>query len=172
MKEERLFKGLIFDLVRATFKDKDQEIVRDIIRHNGGVGILVVDQDQVLLVKQFRHAIDCETWEIPAGKLEKGEDPKSCGIRELNEETGFECSSLSLFSSFYTTPGFCDERIYLFEAIHPKKAENKLEQDPNENVSHQWFSLEQAKEMILSGKIEDAKTIIAIQYALSKRKDI
>ena len=100
------------------------------------------------MVSQPRQAIGKQTWEIPAGKLEYGENPKECGIRELNEETGYECSSFDYFTSFYSTPGFCDEKIYLFQAKDPTPVKNKLDQDKDENVTHQWFDLEKVKEML------------------------
>ncbi len=169
MKETTIFKGIIFDLVRAEFDGGDHTIVRDVIRHPGGVGILVIDQGKVLLVSQPRQAIGKQTWEIPAGKLEYGENPKECGIRELNEETGYECSSFDYFTSFYSTPGFCDEKIYLFQAKDPTPVKNKLDQDKDENITHQWFDLDKAIEMIQEGIIDDAKTMIALQHALIER---
>lgn len=171
MKEELLYKGIIFDLVKAQFPSETKPIIRDVIRHPGGVGVLVIKDGKVLLVSQCRQAINKKTLEIPAGKLEYNEDPKTCGIRELNEETGYECEDFHLFCSFYTTPGFCDEKIYLFEAKNPVKVTDKLEQDENENVSHLWLELDKINAYIEQGKIEDAKTIIALQYALAKGKE-
>ncbi len=104
--------------------------------------------DQVLLVKQHRFAVDQFTWEIPAGKLEYGEDPVSCGLRELNEETGYTCEKLEMLHSFYSTPGFCDERLWVYQAIHPSKAEHKLPPDPDEDITIQWFTLHELKQML------------------------
>lgn len=109
MTEKVIYEGPIFTLVKEDVTIKNKVYQRDIIHHPGGVGILCMINHKILLVKQVRQAIDLETIEIPAGKLEYGEDPLECGMRELNEETGYACSSMRLIQSFYTTPGFCDE---------------------------------------------------------------
>lgn len=167
MNEEKLiFNGSIFTLVTKQVEINGLQVQRDIIRHPGGVGVLVCQDHKILLVKQFRHAINQETLEIPAGKLEYGEDPKVCGLRELNEETGYTCQSLVPVFSFVSTPGFCDERIWVFEAKHPEKADIRLEQDPDENIEYIWMDLHRAYGKIRKGQIEDAKTVIAIQHAM------
>lgn len=170
MSEKLIHKGMIFDLVQKEFKEHNKTFQRDIIHHPGGVGILALKDDKVLLVKQRRQAVDCDTLEIPAGKLEYGEDPKACGIRELNEETGYESDHFSLVTSFYTTPGFCDERIYIFKAEDVRPVQQKLEQDEDENVTHCWVELDQALEMIKNQEIEDAKTMVALQYAALEKR--
>ena len=81
-----------------------------------------------------RPAIGKETLEIPAGKLEYGENPMECGLRELNEETGMACDKLELLLSFVSTPGFCDERIWIYKAINPRKADIKLSLDEDEEI--------------------------------------
>ena len=104
-KENIIYKGKIFDLIQKDVVINDKIYQRDIIRHPGGVGVLVTKEGKILFVKQFRHAINKETLEIPAGKLEYGEDPKTCGMRELNEEAYLECEELQLITSIVSTPG-------------------------------------------------------------------
>ncbi|HBJ07041.1 MAG TPA: NUDIX hydrolase, partial [Erysipelotrichaceae bacterium] len=110
-----------------------------------------------------------ETLEIPAGKLEYGENPMECGLRELNEETGMACDKLELLLSFVSTPGFCDERIWIYKAINPKKADIKLSLDEDEEIDTLWLDLETAFEYTRNGKIDDGKTVIAISQMMAER---
>lgn len=169
-KENVIYKGKIFDLVQKNVVINNKIYQRDIIRHPGGVGVLVTKENKILFVKQFRHAINKETLEIPAGKLEYGENPKTCGIRELNEEAYLECEDLQLITSIVSTPGFCDELIWIYEAKNIKATTHHLAQDEDENIDLVWLDIKDAYQMILDQKIDDAKTIIAIQYAYINRK--
>lgn len=169
-KENVIYKGKIFDLIQKNVVINNKIYQRDIIRHPGGVGVLVTKENKILFVKQFRHAINKETLEIPAGKLEYGEDPKTCGIRELNEEAYLECEDLQLITSIVSTPGFCDELIWIYEAKNIKATTHHLAQDEDENIDLVWLDIKDAYQMILDQKIDDAKTIIAIQYAYINRK--
>lgn len=169
MKEKEVFKGMIFTLVEKNVKIHGQEYRRDIIRHPGGVGVLCIIDHKILLVKQYRHAIEKETLEIPAGKLEYGEIPMECGLRELNEEAGYDCEKLELVQSFVSTPGFCDERIYIYKAIHPKKTRNRLSMDEDEEIETIWMDLDEAYEKTKTSEIDDAKTVIAILHAMLER---
>lgn len=166
MKEKEIYKGIIFDLVQKEVEIKGKTYLRDIIRHPGGVGVLAVQDGKILLVRQYRHAIGKETLEIPAGKLEYGENPRTCGLRELNEETGYECDEFVELPSLVSTPGFCDERIWLYQAKGLKKAENKLDLDEDEEIDMIWLSLEEAYNKMMNKEIDDAKTVIALQHAI------
>lgn len=171
MTEKVIYEGPIFTLVNEDVTIKNKVYQRDIIHHPGGVGILCMIDHKILLVKQVRQAIDLETIEIPAGKLEYGEDPLECGMRELNEETGYACSSMRLIQSFYTTPGFCDEKLWIYEAIDPIEAKEHLPQDEDEGLHSFWLPLEEAYSKVLNQEITDAKTIIAILYAVAARRE-
>lgn len=153
MEEKLIYKGIIFDLVQKNVKIKDKMYKRDIIRHPGGVGVICIIDGKILLVRQERPAIGKETLEIPAGKLEYGEDPMECGLRELNEETGMACDKLELLLSFVSTPGFCDERIWIYKAIHPRMADVKLSLDEDEEIDTLWLDLETAYEYTRNGKL-------------------
>lgn len=165
MEEKEIYKGAIFTLCQKEVEINHLKCQRDIIHHPGGVGILLIQNYEILLVSQFRHAINKTTLEIPAGKLEYGEDPEACGFRELNEETGFTCKKLKLILSFVSTPGFCDERIWIYQAIEPEKAKVHLPLDEDEDIEQVWLDLDAAYQMCMDGKIDDAKTVIAIQHA-------
>lgn len=168
MKEKELYSGPIFKLITKDVMIKDKAYRRDIIRHAGGVGILVIQDHKILLVRQMRHAIDQTTLEIPAGKLEYGEDPKSAGLRELNEETGLDCKELKLVQSIVSTPGFCDERIWIYEAIDCFQAEHKLSMDEDEEIETIWMPLKEAYQKLCANAIQDAKTVVAILHACMK----
>ncbi len=170
MEEKEIFKGAIFTLVQKEVEINSLRVNRDIIKHPGGVGVLLLIDHKICLVRQFRHAINQETLEIPAGKLEYGENPKECGLRELNEEARYEASDLELVYDIVSTPGFCDERIKIYKAIHPKKASVYLPQDIDEDLQLVWMDLDEAYKKCLNQSIVDAKTILAIQYAKLEEK--
>lgn len=136
---------------------------RDIVRHPGASAIIpFIDDDRVILVNQFRKALDRNLLEIPAGKLDKGEDPKLCAIRELVEETGYKAEEVTYLGTIATAPGFCDELIYLYKATGLSKGEKSLDDDEFTEVK--VFTLEEIKEMIKSGEIIDTKTISSFMY--------
>lgn len=170
MEEKEIYKGAIFTLTQKQVKVNGMQVQRDIIHHPGGVGILLIHENKLLLVQQMRPAINQKTIEIPAGKLEYGEDPYEAGMRELNEETGFTAKDLKLIVSMVSTPGFCDEKIWIYEAIDSSIAKVKLDCDPDEDIETLWIDLDTAQQWIKDGKIIDAKTILAIQHALLERR--
>ena len=158
LKRTEIYQGPIFNLV----KDKVQlpagkgTAYRDLIFHNGAVAVIALTpEDKMILVRQYRKAIEATSYEIPAGKLEVGEnaDPKAAALRELE-----------LLYDFYSAIGFCNERIKLYSASHLTKVENPRPQDEDETLELHEVTLEEAKALLASGDICDAKTIIALQY--------
>ncbi|MDP4083791.1 MAG: NUDIX hydrolase [Bacillota bacterium] len=138
---------------------------REVVKHPGAVAILAItDENKIVMVEQFRKAIEKTIVEIPAGKLEKGEEPAECARRELEEETGYECKSLEHLLSFYTSPGFADEIIHLYIAKGLTKKENSALQDEDEFINLEELTLEEAISYIQDQKIYDAKTVYAVQY--------
>lgn len=133
---------------------------RLVLVHPGGVGILAVKDQKILLVKQYRYAVGDAILEIPAGKLEIGEDPLSCGKRELIEETGFKAQTFFSLGSMFPSPGYTSERIYLYGAYDLSFVGQNL--DEGEYVEPIWMDLDEAVKKIISGEIADAKTQIAI----------
>jgi ADP-ribose pyrophosphatase len=170
MKEQLIFHGPIFDLIGTEVEINGKLHHRDIIKHNGGVSLLCLKDDHILLVKQPRAAVGEDTLEIPAGKLEKGEDPITCGRRELNEETGFECDELRLIQLFYPTPGYTSEKLYIYQCENLRPAAQKLPGDEDESIEIIWMPLDEAYEKALKSEIKDAKTILAIYHAMLERK--
>lgn len=136
----------------------------EIIRHQGAAAVVPVDASgQVILVRQFRHATDGWLLEVPAGKLDPGEAPEICAVRELEEETGWKAGRLDPLGWIWTTPGFADERIWLYLARDLEPGQQSLE--PDELLSLESFPLEVAHRMALNGDITDSKTAIAILRA-------
>lgn len=133
---------------------------REIVRHPGAVAVLALKDDRMLVVEQYRKALEKSQVEIPAGKLEPGEDPLEAAKRELAEETGYTCRSIRHICSFYTSPGFADELMHLYVAEQLEKGEMRLDDD--EFLECDAITLEQARQYIREQRISDAKTIAAV----------
>ncbi len=138
--------------------------IREVVDCADAVAVVALtDSNEVLMVKQYRHPAGQELWEIPAGKIETGESPLQCAQRELEEETGYRAQNWRQIYSFYTSPGFCTEQIYLLLADNLTKYEQKLDQD--EFIEAGKISLFMALQMAANGQIVDAKTIVGLLAA-------
>ncbi|MDE7453263.1 MAG: NUDIX hydrolase [Clostridia bacterium] len=133
--------------------------IRECVRHSGGAAVLLVQDGKVLLVKQFRYPYGKEIYEIPAGKLNKGEDPLKAAQRELEEETGFQAELVHALD-VYPSPGYTDEVIHIYFASNVK--EGKLNPDDDEFINHEFIDFGKVLKMIESGEICDSKTIAAV----------
>ncbi len=134
----------------------------EMVRHPGAAAVVPLKEDgTVILIKQFRHAAGGFIYEIPAGKLHPGEDPKACAARELEEEIGYRTGSLELLSSIFTAPGFTDEVIHIFKATAMTKGRQHLDRDEVLEVVE--MPLQEAMAMIRVGTIRDAKTMVGLQ---------
>jgi ADP-ribose pyrophosphatase len=140
----------------------------EIIRHSGASAVLPFlgdpagDDPMILLIRQYRYAADGFIYEIPAGRLEAGEPPEECAVRELREETGCTAAKMEHLYTMYTTPGFTDEKIHLFVATGLVRGESALEQD--EFVEVVPTTMSAALRLIKDGTINDAKTALSILY--------
>ncbi len=134
--------------------------IREFVEHSGGSAIYCQIDNKVLLVKQFRYPYGEEMWEIPAGKLNPGENPEQTAIRELEEEGGIIAKKVEKMFEIYPTPAYTNEIIRIYKASEFIKGKVNLDED--EFLKGEWFDIDQAKEMIYNGKIKDAKTIIAL----------
>lgn len=163
---EVLFEGKIITVYKDKVECQNGNLAsREIVRHHGGVGILAVVDDKIILVKQFRYAYNQDTIEIPAGKLESNEESQYAGARELEEETGYSCKELVPITEIYPTPGYCDEIIHLYEAKDVYKVENPLAGDDDEFINVLFVPIDDAYQMVINQDIKDSKTIIAIMKA-------
>ncbi|SEF82699.1 ADP-ribose pyrophosphatase [Caloramator fervidus] len=141
-----------------------KQTTREVVEHNGGVGIVAVTNEKnIILIRQFRKPAEEVLIEIPAGKLEKGEEPEKCAARELEEETGKVPKSLKLLTKFYPSPGYSSEVLYIYYSDDLQ--DGKVNLDEGENVEVFEVSIDKALEMIKEGEIKDAKTIIGILLA-------
>ena len=134
---------------------------REVVRHRGSVATLAVSaDDRVILVRQYRYAVDDALWELPAGRLDAGETPEQGARRELLEEVGLEAGEVEPLAVFYTTPGFCDELMHLFRASALRQVPPRPEDD--ERIEPRWFALDEALSMIHRGEIQEGKTLVAL----------
>jgi ADP-ribose pyrophosphatase len=145
----------------------------DMIRHPGASAVVPFlsapdgEDPQLLLIKQYRYAADQFLYEIPAGRLEPGEDPRDCAIRELREEAGCRAERMDFLTTIYTTPGFTDERIHLYMATGLERGETAHEAD--EFMTLETVTLSHALRLIEEGTISDGKTVVAILFAAGYR---
>ena len=172
--EKTVKKNYVYQGKILTLRNDDAQLPdgrpckREIIEHSGGACVLYVENNKVLFVKQYRYAYGESIYEIPAGKLEKGEDPILAAARELEEEASIKAKELKLLYVIYPTPGYTNEKIYVYHAIDGEKVAAHL--DDGEFLDIVYISMEQVKEMMASGEIKDAKTLIALQAYLLEQK--
>jgi len=141
----------------------------EVIRHPGAAAIVPMKDDKtVILIRQFRHAAGGFIYEIPAGKLHPGEDPRDCAARELEEEIGYRASSFELLTSIFTAPGFADEVIHIYKGTGLTKGRQKLDHDEVLNVVE--LPIEKAIAQIQDGTIRDGKTIVGLQAVYLQKR--
>jgi ADP-ribose pyrophosphatase len=145
-------------------------VEREVVRHPGSVAILPVHEDgSVTLVRQYRRPADALLWELPAGRLEPGEDPLRAAARELEEEAGLAAGALELLGApFFTTPGFCDERLQLVRATRLRAVPARPESD--ECLEARSFSLEELRRLERDGQLQDGKTLLALLLERERRR--
>ena len=162
---EVLFEGKIITLRRDTvLLPNGKEATRGVVEHPGGVAIVPVDDaGNVLMVRQYRRPFDRLVLELPAGKLNYGEDHRACGIRELEEETGMKAKQFTYMGAFYPTPGFCQEIIHLYLATGLYAGTVHLDEDEFLEVERYPFA--DVVEMVMRGELQDAKSAIGILKA-------
>lgn len=163
---KQIFKGKVISVKVDEVKlPNGNTSKREIVNHPGAVAIIALTpENKILLVQQFRKPLERVIYEIPAGKIEPGEEPSRTAMRELEEETGYECDYLEHIQSFYTSPGFADEIIHIYYTDKIKPTTSNAELDADEFVDLVEISLEEAVSLIQEEKIYDAKTVYAIQY--------
>jgi ADP-ribose pyrophosphatase len=156
----RVFKVKVHDIELPDGKKSKREIVE----HHGGVGVIAVTPEKdVFMVTQYRIAADEMMLEIPAGKLEKGENPYDAGMRELEEETGYKTDKLTFLGEYFATPGYCTEKLSIYLATDLEYKGQHL--DPGEFLNVSKIPLDKLYEMVMNNEIRDCKTAIAILKA-------
>lgn len=164
---EKIYKGKVFDVSIAEIQDGDVEYKREIVEHKGSAVIVPVFADKtVALVRQYRHAAGEYLLEIPAGTLNKGEDPKEGARRELEEEIGVTSDNIEKLTEFYVSPGFLTEKMFVYLATDLQAGQQNLEDD--ELLTIEKLTFPDAFEKIKNNEIQDAKTIIGLILAGAK----
>lgn len=163
----RLYEGKVINLkVDDVSLPNGHTSKRELIEHPGAVAIIALTADKkIVLVEQYRKALERSLIEIPAGKLEPGEAPDTTALRELEEETGYTAKKLIKIQTFATSPGFANEVVHLFMAEGLSKATNGAILDADEFVELMEVTLEEAEQMVRDERIYDAKTAFAILWA-------
>ncbi|MDF2542062.1 MAG: hypothetical protein K0S47_1780 [Herbinix sp.] len=166
---ELLHKGSIVDFYRDRMKiNGEKETYFDFVGHRGAAAMIPVDADgKILMVRQYRNAIDSYSLEIPAGGLNAGEDPSLCAIRECEEETGYKAGDANHLIDLFTTVAFSNEKISIYYTEDITVSEQNLDED--EFVTVERYSLEELTSMILDGSIMDAKTIAGLLAFKAKK---
>jgi ADP-ribose pyrophosphatase len=164
---EEIYHGRVIDVSLYTVREGAQTYQREVVHHPGGACAVAVFADNTIaLVRQYRQPTVRFVLELPAGRIEAPERPEDCAARELEEEIGVRAGSMEKLAEFFTTPGFCEEKLWVYLATELTETEQSLEDDELVEVVRVSFS--RALEMIASGEIEDAKTIIGLLLAADR----
>jgi ADP-ribose pyrophosphatase len=172
LSSRRLYEGAVvklrLDCVRLP---SGRETLREVVEHNGAVTVVAVDREgRVLLVRQHRHPVGRPLLELPAGTLDRGEEPEACAARELEEETGFRAGRLERLGGFFVAPGYCTEYIqaYLATELEPGRAGG----DEDEEMQVLALPLAEVLRLVDSGGLEDAKSLAALLLYLRRREGV
>ena len=167
LSSEVIYKGAILTLRRDRVETVGGEGYREIVEHNGGVAAIAVKDDgNVIMIKQFRKPIERVILEVPAGKIEKGEDPLETAVRELKEETGYTAGNVEFLSKFYPSVGYSQELLYIY--LCTELTEGETDFDDSEAIDMFEMKLDDLYKMAVNGEIEDGKTAIAVMQAWAK----
>ncbi len=167
LRSEIIYKGPVFGVRRdEVLEPGGIRTTREVVTHPGSVVILPLLPDgRILLVRQYRHATRQFLWELVAGRIERGENPRQAAARELLEETGYRAKRYRVFLDVFPTPGFLEERMYILLAQGLISGDARPEED--EKISSRVFNRSQLRQMIRRGKLRDAKTIAGLLYYFS-----
>lgn len=166
------FEGRVFRVRTDELRFEDGGSARvDVVEHRGSYAIIALPQpDRIVLVRQYRHPVGRELWEIPAGTAEPDESILTGALRELVEETGYRAHSARAIGTFYMTPGFCNEVMHMVVAEQLEPGTQSLDED--ERIVVQTFTIEEAESLLASGEICDAKTIFALVWMRGNRGEL
>ena len=161
---EQVFKGKVFSIDRDRVKmPNGRAVTVDVVRHSRSVVLVPVpDPGKVILVRQYRYAVNAFLWELPAGSVDEGESPEEAARRECHEEIGLIPSTIVRLSAMYPTPGYCDEEMVFFRLSGLEKTDEKAAVDEDEDIESKVFELRDARDMVRSGEIQDMKTLVGL----------
>lgn len=169
VESKRIYEGDIVNFRVDTVRlDDGRETTRELVEHNGGVVIACQpSEDEVALIRQYRYSVDEDLLELPAGRIEPGEDPLHAAQRELTEETGYQAKIWRELVRMYTAPGFCNEMLYMYHASDVELVSKNLDYDEETEVL--VLKIEDAWQLVLDGKVRDAKTVSGVGMLLAEK---
>jgi len=163
--EELIYRGRLFSVKRLSASYEVGLVVREVVQHPGSVAVVATDDEgNYILVSQFRVSVGDWTIEVPAGTLEEGEDPEDCAARELEEETGYKAEDLNLLAETYTSPGYTNERLYVY--VGRARPGGVSRRDSDEDIEVVRLGRDGVLEAIRTGKIKDLKSIAGLLLSL------
>jgi ADP-ribose pyrophosphatase len=164
LSHERVFDGKVFDVDRDRVRmPNGREVAVDVIRHvPSAVLVPVPEPGHVILIRQYRYAVNRWLWELPAGSVDEGETPEQAARRECHEEIGQIPDTIVRLGSMFPTPGYCDEEMFFFRVSGLTRPEEAAALDEDEDIEVQVFTLKAAREMVRRGEISDMKTVIGL----------
>ena len=162
----RVFEGKVFEVDRDTVRmPNGREVTVDVIRHPPSAVIVPVPEPgQVILIRQYRYAVNRWLWECPAGSVDQGETPEDAARRECHEEIGQVPETIVRLAAMFPTPGYCDEEMFFFRVSGLNTPDTAAHLDEDEDIEVRTFSLKEAREMVRRGEIVDMKTVIALGF--------
>ncbi len=164
LSSEKIYEGRIINLRRDKVTVVNGTSYREVVEHSGGAVLAAITPDnKMVMVRQYRRPADKVMFEAPAGKIDPGEDPLETAKRELKEETGYTAGNVRYLTKFYTSVGFSEEVLYLYLCTDLVQGETDF--DENEALDIEKWDIDELHEMVMRGELEDAKTIIAIEFA-------
>ena len=164
LSQEMIYEGKIINLRKDKVTVKNGTSTREVIEHNGGAVLAAItDEGKMVMIRQYRRPADKVMFEVPAGKIDPGEDPMVTAGRELKEETGYTAKDIRYLTRFYTSVGYSEEVLYLYLCRDLEPGETDF--DENEALDIEEWDIQELHEMVMRGEIDDAKTLIAIEFA-------
>lgn len=164
LSSERVFGGKVFDVHRDNVRmPNGREVIVDVVRHPRSVVLLPIPEPgHIILVRQFRYAIQRWLWELPAGSIDAGEEPDAAARRECHEEIGLLPETIVRLAAFFPTPGFCDEEMIFFRLSGLSVPDQPAALDEDEDIEAKTFTFADAREMVRRGEVVDMKTVAGL----------
>jgi ADP-ribose pyrophosphatase len=161
---ERVFDGKVFDVDRDRVRmPNGREVTVDVVRHARSVVLVpMAGPGEVVLIRQYRYAVNAWLWELPAGSVDEGESPEQAAARECHEEIGKVPSTIVRIGALYPTPGYCDEEMIFFRLSNLEEPTSAAAVDEDEDIEARTFDLREARDMVRRGEIVDMKTIAGL----------
>ena len=164
LSSERVFTGKVFAIDRDTVRmPNGREVTVDVVRHSKSVVLVPVPEPgKVVLIRQYRYAVNAHLWELPAGSVDAGESPEAAAKRECHEEIGLVPSTVVRLTAMYPTPGYCDEEMVFFRVSGLEETDEQAHVDEDEDIEVMTFDLREARDMVRRGEITDMKTLVGL----------